>query len=107
MPGRNRHLVVMNLEPRGGRQSSDRRPGRSDAIRGCSRAVRRSSRYAGADRNRGRKRRLPRFTRKNLSISARVSGNIGAISVDSGPQDSIAQPEAGIFLRLDWPNYEG
>ena len=42
-----------------------------------------------------------------LSISAHVNGNIGAISVDSGPQDSIAQPEGGIFLRLDWPIYEG
>ena len=42
-----------------------------------------------------------------MSISAHVNGNIGAISVDNGPQDSIAQPEAGIFLRLDWPIYEG
>ena len=42
-----------------------------------------------------------------LSISAHVNGNIGGISVDNGPQDSIAQPEAGVFLRLDWPIYEG
>ena len=42
-----------------------------------------------------------------VSISAHVNGNIGAISVDGGPLENIAQPEGGIFLRLDWPIYDG
>ena len=42
-----------------------------------------------------------------VSISAHVNGNIGAISVDNGPLESIAQPEGGVFLRLDWPIYDG
>ena len=42
-----------------------------------------------------------------LSVSADVNGNIGQISVNGGPNDSIAQPEAGVYLRFDWPIYKG
>ena len=41
-----------------------------------------------------------------VSISAHVNANIGAVSVDSGPPESVEQPEGGVFLRLDWPIYE-
>ena len=42
-----------------------------------------------------------------LSISANVQGNIGELSVDSRPYQNIEQPQAGVFLRFDWPLYQG
>jgi outer membrane protein TolC len=45
--------------------------------------------------------------RPTLGIDANVQGNIGQIGVDSGPYQGIRQPQAGVFLRLDWPLYQG
>jgi outer membrane protein len=42
-----------------------------------------------------------------LSISANVQGNVGEISVDGGRYQSVTQPQAGLFLRFDWPLYQG
>lgn len=42
-----------------------------------------------------------------LSISANVQGNLGRISTDGLSYDSVEQPQAGLFLRFDWPIYEG
>ncbi len=42
-----------------------------------------------------------------LSISANVQGNLGRISTDGLPYESVEQPQAGLFLRFDWPIYEG
>lgn len=42
-----------------------------------------------------------------LAVSANVQGNIGQISVDGGPYESIAQPQAGVFLAFTWPIYSG
>ena len=42
-----------------------------------------------------------------LSISANVQGNIGQISVDGERYQGIEQPQAGVFLRFDWPLYQG
>ena len=42
-----------------------------------------------------------------LSIAASVKGNIGQISTNGGPNEGIEQPEAGVYLRLDWPIYQG
>ena len=42
-----------------------------------------------------------------LSLQANVQGNIGQISVDGGPNQSVTQPQAGLFLRFDWPLYQG
>jgi outer membrane protein len=42
-----------------------------------------------------------------LSVSGNIQGNIGQISVDGMPYESVKQPQAGLFLRFDWPLYEG
>ena len=42
-----------------------------------------------------------------LSISANVQGNIGRISVDGGRYEDVEQPQTGLFLRFDWPLYQG
>ncbi len=42
-----------------------------------------------------------------LSVSANVQGNIGRISVDGGRYEDVEQPQTGLFLRLDWPLYQG
>ncbi len=42
-----------------------------------------------------------------LSISANVQGNIGRISVDGGRYENVEQPQTGLFLRFDWPLYQG
>ena len=42
-----------------------------------------------------------------LSISANVQGNLGRISTDGLPYESVEQPQAGLFLRFDWPLYAG
>jgi outer membrane protein len=42
-----------------------------------------------------------------LSVSGNIQGNLGQISVDGDPYEGVAQPQAGIFLRFDWPLYEG
>lgn len=42
-----------------------------------------------------------------LSIDSNVQGNLGRISVDGGPYESVKQPQAGLFLRFEWPLYQG
>ena len=42
-----------------------------------------------------------------VSVAANVQGNIGQLSVDGGPYQSIKQPQAGVFLRFDWALYQG
>ena len=42
-----------------------------------------------------------------LSVSANVQANIGQIEVNGSPYQRIAQPQAGVFLRFDWPLYQG
>ena len=42
-----------------------------------------------------------------IAISARGSGNIGRLATDGVQPVSIAQPEAGVFLDLQWPLYAG
>lgn len=42
-----------------------------------------------------------------LSIDSNVQGNLGRISVDGGPYESVQQPQAGVFLRFAWPLYQG
>jgi outer membrane protein len=42
-----------------------------------------------------------------LSLDANVQGNLGRISVDSGPYEGVEQPQAGVFLRFAWPIYQG
>ena len=42
-----------------------------------------------------------------LSIDSNVQGNIGRIGVDGGPYESVQQPQAGVFLRFEWPLYQG
>ena len=42
-----------------------------------------------------------------LSISANVQGNIGRIDVDNRGYQGVEQPQAGLFLRFDWPLYQG
>ena len=45
--------------------------------------------------------------RPSLGIEANIQGNIGQISVDGLPYDGIRQPQAGVFLRFNWPLYQG
>ncbi|MBV9748724.1 MAG: TolC family protein, partial [Acetobacteraceae bacterium] len=42
-----------------------------------------------------------------LSVSANIQGNLGRISVDGMPYQGVTQPQEGIFLRFDWPLYQG
>jgi outer membrane protein len=42
-----------------------------------------------------------------LSVSGNIQANIGQISVDGMPYQGVKQPQAGLFLRFDWPLYEG
>ena len=42
-----------------------------------------------------------------LSIDSNVQGNLGRISVDDGPYETVQQPQAGLFLRFEWPLYQG
>jgi outer membrane protein TolC len=42
-----------------------------------------------------------------LSVTSNITGNIGQISVDGMPYQSVKEPTAGIFLRFDWPLYQG
>lgn len=42
-----------------------------------------------------------------LGVEANVQGNIGQISVDGMPYQSVQQPQAGVFLRFSWPLYQG
>jgi outer membrane protein len=42
-----------------------------------------------------------------LSIDSNVQGNLGHISVDGGPYESVGQPQAGVFLHFEWPLYQG
>jgi outer membrane protein len=42
-----------------------------------------------------------------LSFSGNIGANVGQISVDGMPYTSVKQPQAGLFLRFDWPLYQG
>ena len=42
-----------------------------------------------------------------VGIAANVQGNIGQLSTNGGRYEGIEQPQAGIFLRFDWPLYQG
>jgi outer membrane protein len=42
-----------------------------------------------------------------LSVSTNIQANIGQISVDGMPYESVKQPQVGVFLNLAWPLYEG
>ena len=42
-----------------------------------------------------------------VSVTANVLGNIGQVSSNGSSYQSIAQPEAGVYLRFDWPLYKG
>jgi outer membrane protein TolC len=42
-----------------------------------------------------------------LSVAANVQENIGQFSVDGGPYAGVVQPQGGVFLRFDWPIYQG
>jgi outer membrane protein len=42
-----------------------------------------------------------------LSVSTNIQGNLGQISVDGAPYQGVKQPQAGVFLRFDWPLYAG
>ena len=42
-----------------------------------------------------------------LTLDANVQGNIGRVSVDGDPYESVAQPQAGVFLAFTWPLYSG
>ena len=42
-----------------------------------------------------------------LSIDSNVQGNFGRIGVDGGPYEGVEQPQAGLFLRFEWPLYQG
>jgi outer membrane protein len=42
-----------------------------------------------------------------LSLSANIQGNVGRISVDAASYEDVEQPQAGIFLHLDWPLFAG
>jgi outer membrane protein TolC len=42
-----------------------------------------------------------------LAVSGNIQANLGQISVDGEPYLGVKQPQAGIFLRFDWPLYEG
>jgi outer membrane protein len=42
-----------------------------------------------------------------LSIDSNIQGNLGQISVDGGRYESVTQPQTGLFLRFEWPLYQG
>lgn len=42
-----------------------------------------------------------------LSLSTNIQGNLGRISVDGLPYEGVKEPQAGLFLNLAWPLYEG
>ncbi|MBV8589425.1 MAG: TolC family protein, partial [Acetobacteraceae bacterium] len=42
-----------------------------------------------------------------LSVDTNIQANIGQISVDGMPYTGVRQPQAGLFLRFEWPLYEG
>ncbi len=42
-----------------------------------------------------------------LLIDSNVQGNIGRIAVDSGRYETVTQPQTGLFLRFEWPLYQG
>jgi outer membrane protein TolC len=42
-----------------------------------------------------------------LLIDSNVQGNLGRISVDGGRYETVAQPQTGLFLRFEWPLYQG
>ncbi|MBV8457501.1 MAG: TolC family protein, partial [Acetobacteraceae bacterium] len=42
-----------------------------------------------------------------LSFSGNIGANVGQISVDGMPYTGVKEPQAGIFLRFDWPLYQG
>jgi outer membrane protein len=42
-----------------------------------------------------------------LLIDSNVQGNLGRISVDGGRYETVDQPQTGLFLRFEWPLYQG
>ena len=42
-----------------------------------------------------------------LLLDSNVQGNIGRISVDGGRYERVQQPQLGLFLRFEWPLYQG
>jgi outer membrane protein TolC len=42
-----------------------------------------------------------------LLIDSNVQGNLGRISVDGGSYEGVTQPQTGLFLRFEWPLYQG
>lgn len=42
-----------------------------------------------------------------LLIDSNVQGNLARISVDGGRYGSLEQPQTGLFLRFQWPLYQG
>ncbi|MBV8616116.1 MAG: TolC family protein [Acetobacteraceae bacterium] len=42
-----------------------------------------------------------------VSVSANVGANVGQLSVNGLPYTSVKEPQTGLFLRFDWPLYQG
>jgi len=42
-----------------------------------------------------------------LLIDTNLQGNLGRISVDGGRYEGVEQPQTGLFLRFEWPLYQG
>ena len=42
-----------------------------------------------------------------LSLSTNLQGNLGRISVNGLPYEGVKEPQAGLFLNLEWPLYQG
>ena len=42
-----------------------------------------------------------------LAVTGNVQGNLGRISVNGGPYESVEQPQEGVFLNFTWPLYSG
>ena len=42
-----------------------------------------------------------------LLVDSNIQGNLGRISVDGGRYEGVEQPQTGLFLRFEWPLYQG
>jgi outer membrane protein len=42
-----------------------------------------------------------------VSLSTNIQGNLGRISVNGMPYTGVKEPQAGLFLNLEWPLYQG
>lgn len=45
--------------------------------------------------------------RPTIGLEANIQGNIGRISVDGSAYEGVTQPQTGVFLRFNWPLYQG